>query len=259
MIPGVDIDYGLHTVQYNGRITSIRHYPISIDAEGLTEFAHSAEVEVYKRKLEPMLGRQTIVRVDRAEPSKNIVRGLRAWELLLERHVEHRGQVNLIQFLVPSRTELGVYQTYTDEIFELVDSINDHYGDVNWQPVQVLYENNYAQAIAGMYFYDVLFVNPLIDGMNLVSKEGPLVNKGDGVLLLSETAGSAEQLAEFALNVAPTDLEGTVRALHEALTMAPEERLRRASALKKMVEEEDISFWLESQFRDLMAITDGSR
>jgi trehalose 6-phosphate synthase len=206
-----------------------------------------------------MLGRQTIVRVDRAEPSKNIVRGLRAWELLLERHVEHRGQVNLIQFLVPSRTELGVYQTYTDEIFELVDSINDHYGDVNWQPVQVLYENNYAQAIAGMYFYDVLFVNPLIDGMNLVSKEGPLVNKGDGVLLLSETAGSAEQLAEFALNVAPTDLEGTVRALHEALTMAPEERLRRASALKKMVEEEDISFWLESQFRDLMAITDGSR
>jgi trehalose 6-phosphate synthase len=172
--------------------------------------------------------------------------------------VDYRGQVNLIQFLVPSRTELGVYQTYTDEIFELVDSINDHYGDVNWQPVQVLYENNYAQAIAGMLSYDVLFVNPLIDGMNLVSKEGPLVNKRDGVLVLSETAGSAEQLAEFSLNVAPTDLEGTVRALHAALTMPVDERRRRASALREMIQEEDISFWLESQFRDLMAITNGS-
>jgi trehalose 6-phosphate synthase len=255
MIPEVDIDYGHHTVRYNGRLTRVRHYPISVDSEGLTEFARSPEVEEFKRKLQPMLGAQTIVRVDRAEPSKNIVRGLRAWELLLERHLEHRGQVNLIQFLVPSRTELGVYQTYTDEIFELVDSINDHYGDVNWQPVQVLYENNYAQAIAGMYFYDVLFVNPLIDGMNLVSKEGPLVNKGDGVLLLSETAGSAEQLAEYSLNVAPTDLEGTVRGLHAALTMPIEERRRRASALRTMIAEEDISFWLESQFRDLIAIS----
>jgi trehalose 6-phosphate synthase len=255
----VDIDYGRHTIRYNGRMTRVRHYPISIDAEGLAEFARSPEVDGYKRKLEAMLGQQTIIRVDRAEPSKNIVRGLRAWELLLERHIEHRGNVNLIQFLVPSRTELGVYQTYTDEIFELVDSINDHYGDVNWQPVQVLYENNYAQAIAGMYFYDVLFVNPLIDGMNLVSKEGPLVNKGDGVLLLSETAGSAEQLAEFALNGAPTDLEGTVRALHEALTMPNDERRRRASALKKIIEEEDISHWLESQFRDLTSIGNGSR
>jgi trehalose 6-phosphate synthase len=259
MIPDVDIDYGGHTIRYNGRMTRVRHYPISIDSEGLAEFARSDEVEKYKKKLEPMLGRQTIIRVDRAEPSKNIVRGLRAWELLLERHIEHRGQVNLIQFLVPSRTELGVYQTYTDEIFELVDSINDHYGDVNWQPVQVLYENNYGQAIAGMYYYDVLFVNPLIDGMNLVSKEGPLVNKGDGVLLLSETAGSAEQLAEFSLNVAPTDLEGTVRALHAALTMEPGERRRRAAALKAMIEEEDISFWLESQFRDLMQISNAPR
>jgi trehalose 6-phosphate synthase len=258
MIPDVDIDYGGHTIRHNGRLTRVRSYPISIDSEGLAEFARSAEVEEHRRRLEPMLGEKTIIRVDRAEPSKNIVRGLRAWELLLERHPEYRGQVNLLQFLVPSRTELGVYQTYTDEIFELVDSINDHYGDVNWQPVQVFYENNYAQAIAGMSFYDVLFVNPLIDGMNLVSKEGPLVNERDGVLVLSETAGSAEQLGALSLNVAPTDLEGTVRALHAALSMPPDERRNRAEALKKMIDEEDISFWLESQFRDLVTISNGS-
>src|SRR5574341_159789 len=166
MLDEVDIDFGKRLVRYKGHTTRIRHYPISVDAPGLLEYARSPEVEAYKQRLRPLLGEKTIVRVDRSEPSKNIVRGLRAFELLLERHPEFRGKVNFLQFLVPSRSELGVYQTYTDEIFELVESINDHFGDVGWQPIHVLYENNYAQAIAGMYFYDILLVNPIIDGMN---------------------------------------------------------------------------------------------
>jgi trehalose 6-phosphate synthase len=109
-----------------------------------------------------------------------------------------------------------------------------------------------------MRLYDVLFVNPVIDGMNLVSKEGPLVNERDGVLVLSELAGSYEQLSEWALGVTPTDIEGTVRALHQALTMGPDERRQRAAALKRSVQEEDIVFWLERQFRDLMAVSRGS-
>jgi len=257
MLDGADIDFGRRLVRYNGHTTRVRHYPISIDAAGLLAYAESGEVQEYKERLQPLLGDRTIVRVDRSEPSKNIVRGLRAWELLLERYPEFRGKINFLQFLVPSRSELGVYQTYTDEIFELVESINDHFGDVAWQPIHVLYENNYAQAIAGMYLYDVLLVNPIIDGMNLVSKEGPLVNKGDGVLILSELAGSSEQLSDFSLNVSPTDLEGTVRALHQALTMPEEERRRRATALKQLIQEQDITHWLESQFQDLAAVSRG--
>lgn len=258
MLAGVDIDFGRCLVRYQGRTTRVRHYPISVDAAGLLEYAASSEVDLYKQRLLPFLGERTIVRVDRSEPSKNIVRGLRAWELLLERYPEFRGKVNFLQFLVPSRSELGVYQTYTDEIFELVESINDHFGDVNWQPIHVFYENNYAQAIAGMCLSDVLLVNPIIDGMNLVSKEGPLVNKGDGVLVLSELAGSFEQLSEFSLNVSPTDLEGTVRALHQALTMPDDERRRRAAALKHLVQEQDIIHWLESQLEDLVAVSRGA-
>jgi trehalose 6-phosphate synthase len=258
MLDGADIDYGKCLVHYRGRTVHVSNYPISVDAAGLLEFAASPEVEEYKNRLRPLMGEQTIMRVDRSEPSKNIVRGLRAWELLLERYAEFRGRVNFLQFLVPSRSELGVYQTYTDEIFELVDSINDHFGDVDWQPIHVFYENNYAQAIAGMYFYDVLLVNPVIDGMNLVSKEAPLVNKGDGVMILSELAGSYEQLSEYTLNISPTDLEGTVRALYRALTMDQEERERRAAALKRLVQEQDITRWLELQFRDLMALSRGA-
>src|SRR4029450_6209311 len=99
-------------------------------------------------------------------------------------------------------------------------------------PIRIFYEENYPQAIAGMTMYDVLLVNPIIDGMNLVSKEGPLVNEKDGVLILSELAGSFEQLSAHCIPIAPTDLEGTVRAMHEALYMPPEERRRRAAALK---------------------------
>ncbi len=257
MLTGALIDYQQHLVIYRGHTTHVRNYPISIDAAGLLEFAQSADVERYRRELQPILAEKTLVRVDRSEPSKNILRGLRSLELLIERFPDLRGKLTLLQFLVPSRSELGVYQTYTDEVFELVDSINDHFSDVGWQPIHVFYENNYAQAIAGMSLYDVLLVNPLIDGMNLVSKEGPLVNKGDGVLVLSELAGSCEQLGEYALTVCPTDLEGTVRALHEALLMPQDERRRRAAALKRLIQEEDICFWLERQLRDLMALSRG--
>ena len=111
------------------------------------------------------------------------------------------------------------------------------------------------QAIAGMSLYDVLLVNPIIDGMNLVSKEGPLVNERDGVLILSELAGSFEQLSPHCLPISPTDLEGTVRALHEALTMPAEERKRRSDRLKSQIRDEDITFWLERQFADLMALS----
>ncbi len=258
MLDDVGIDYGRRLVNYRNQTTRICHYPISIDAAGLLEYTQSPEVRQARERLIPLLGKQTIVRVDRSEPSKNIIRGLRAWELLLERYPEMRGKVNFLQFLVPSRSELGVYQTYTDEIFELVESINDHFGDVDWQPIRVFYEENYPQAIAGMSLYDVLLVNPIIDGMNLVSKEGPLVNQRNGVLILSELAGSYEQLAEYALPVAPTDLEGTVRQLHQALVMPLEERSRRAAALKRIIQEEDITFWLERQFRDLMELSHGA-
>jgi len=253
-----EVDYHACTVDFEGHRTHVRAYPISVDAEGLLEFSKSQEVRQSIDKLRPLLGEKTILRVDRSEPSKNIIRGLRAYELLLERYPEFRSGVNLLQLLVPSRSDLGVYQTYTDEIFELVDSINDHFGEMDWQPIRVLYEDDYPQAIAAMTLYDVLLVNPVIDGMNLVSKEGPLVNGSDGVLILSELAGAHEQLQEHVLAVSPTDLEGTVRALHQALTMPSDERHRRSQALRQIVMDEDIIRWLEHQLSDLTTLSRGA-
>ena len=123
-----EVDYRESSVRYKGRLTYVRPYPISIDAPSLLDYAESSEVTGYRERLRAHRAEKTIVRVDRAEPSKNILRGFRAFELLIQRHEEFRGRVKFLAFIVPSRTDIGVYQTYTDEIFELVEAINDEYG-----------------------------------------------------------------------------------------------------------------------------------
>jgi trehalose 6-phosphate synthase len=254
-LDGAQVDYRDSTVRYNGRITFVRPYPISIDAQSLMAFAGGEEVEGHRERLRARRGEKTIVRVDRAEPSKNILRGFRAFELLIQRHEEFRGRVKFLAFLVPSRTDIGIYQTYNDEILELVDAINDEYGMLGWQPIEVFFESNYPQAIAALMDADVTLVNPLIDGMNLVAKEFSLVSKVDGVLVLSEAAGSYDQLREFVLEVGPADIEGTVRALRQALKMGAAERARRSRGLRRLVQTEDVRVWLMQQFRDMQAVS----
>ena len=248
------VDYRDRTVTYNGRVTHIQAYPISIDVGEVQQLAASPRAAEYETKLTPFLGKQTIVRVDRAEPSKNIVRGFTAYETLLERHPELRGNVRFLAFLVPSRTHIRQYQRYLEEIDASIKRVNNRFGTDEWTPVQVFYENNYIQAIAGMRLYDVLLVNSVIDGMNLVAKEGPVVNRKDGVLILSEAAGAYEQLRVGALPVAPADIEGTTRALYEALTMSAEERKRRADLMVDCITREDITDWLYRQLSDISAL-----
>ena len=253
-IDEAEVDYDRQTVQIDKHIVQVRAYPISIDVAGLKNMVSSAKLQEYEQKLRQLCGEQTIVRVDRAEPSKNIVRGFKAFDKLLERYPQFRGKVRFIAFLVPTRTHLRPYQRYMQEVTQLIEAINSKYGTEDWYPIDFFYENNYVQAIAGMRLYDVLLVNAVIDGMNLVSKEGPTVNNRDGVLILSETAGAHEQLGQDALTVAPTDLEGTTQALYTALTMPADERKKRAAALKKSIEEEDITNWLYHLLEDAVSL-----
>ncbi len=253
-VKDAEVDFQREEIHLNGRTVRVRAYPISIDYHGLRKLLTLPALGEYEAKLRPLYGEQTIVRVDRAEPSKNILRGFRAFDTLLERHPEFRGRLKFVAFLVPTRTHLRQYQRYNEEVFQLIEAINRKYATGDWHPIDYFFENNYLQAIAGMRMYDVLMVNAVIDGMNLVAKEGPTANDFDGVLILSETVGACEQLGEHALTVAPTDIEGTVRALYTALTMPPEERKRRAVALKSSVEREDITNWLWRMLDDITSL-----
>ncbi len=249
-----EVDYNARTVRYRGRETLTRAYPISINVDEVRSIATSPRAAEYEQRLRPVLGKKTIVRVDRAEPSKNIIRGFSAYETLLERHSDLHGNVQFLAFLVPSRTHIRQYQRYLDEIDQAVTLINRRFGSEEWEPVKVFYENNYIQAIAAMRHYDVLLVNSVIDGMNLVSKEGPVVNERNGVLILSEAAGAHERLKVGALPVAPADVEGTTQALHRALSMSDDERAARNKAMVDVIEREDITHWLWTQLQDVSAL-----
>ncbi len=253
-LPDCRIDYQDRIVYHKGRRTHVRAYPISINVSDIRRIANSPRALDYESKIRPLCNETTLVRVDRAEPSKNVVRGFRAFELLLSRYPELRGRVNFLAFLVPSRTHIRQYQRYLDEIKHIVDEINSTFGNDEWQPVTVFLENNYTQAVAGMKLYDVMLVNSLIDGMNLVAKEGPVVNAKSGVLILSQTTGSHHQLRTGALSVSPSDIEGTMQAMYQAITMTPEEREERARELVRVVEEQDINNWIYCQLEDIRSL-----
>ena len=258
-LPGAHIDPGGERIRYEGRWTRLRADPIALDVAGLRRQAASPEVAAYRRQLAAPKGVATILRVDRLDPVKNLLTGFQAYELLLQREPSLQGSVRFLTFLVPTRPAIPEYQHYAKEVFTLVDHINRRYGSQAWRPIEVFYENNHAQALAGMSLYDVLLVNSLADGMNLVSKEGPIVNRRQGALVLSTRAGSYHELKEGAIAIEPEDVEGTADALHRALVLPAAERRRRARLLRTAASARDLESWLRGQLEDLAIVALESR
>ncbi len=254
-LPRAHVSFKKGSIWYRNRTTLVRDFPISIDVQALTQLAASDEVAQHRAQLlEQAGGCQLVVRVDRTEPSKNIVRGFKAFGEMLELYPEQRGKVKFFALLVPSRLEVDEYHDYHDELTAAAGWINAMYGTSEWEPVRILSGENYPRAIAALQLYDVLLVNSIADGMNLVAKEGPLVNQRDGVVVLSERTGARQQLEPGALVISPCDIYATAGALHRALSMSPSERRTRAERLRQIVIENDINEWFLSQLRMLRSI-----
>jgi trehalose 6-phosphate synthase len=186
-----------------------------------------------------------VVRVDRVDPSKNIVRGFEAFALLLERHPELRGRVGFLALLAPSREDIPEYAEYAAAIRRAAEGI---------EGVELDIADDFARSLAGYKQFDVLFVNPVFDGLNLVAKEAFLLNERDGALVLSQNAGAHEEVGEWAVTVDPFDISGQADALYEALTLPAEERRRRAEAIRAHVRAHDIHEWIAAQLGDLDAV-----
>ncbi|UXY28335.1 alpha,alpha-trehalose-phosphate synthase (UDP-forming) [Streptomyces sp. HUAS TT20] len=213
--------------------TRIGVHGLGADADFLRKRAHEADVAERMTALRAEIGegRRTIVRVDRTELSKNIVRGLLAYRQLLDDHPEWRERVVHVAFAYPSRQDLAVYRDYTAEVRRLAEEINSRYGTPGWTPVEMHVKDDFARSLAAYRLADVALVNPIRDGMNLVAKEIPVVSDAGCVLVLSREAGAYEELGEDAIAVNPYDIVGTAGALHQALTMPPEERAERTKRL----------------------------
>jgi trehalose 6-phosphate synthase len=215
------------------RKTLIGVHGLGADAEFLHARSHQADVEERMAALREEIGegRRTIVRVDRTELSKNIVRGLLAYRQLLDDHPELLEKVVHVAFAYPSRQDLAVYRDYTAEVQRLADEINAQYGTPGWTPIVLHVKDDFARSLAAYRLADVALVNPIRDGMNLVAKEVPVVSDEGCALVLSREAGAFQELGKDAITVNPYDVIGTATALYKALTMPTEERAERTKRL----------------------------
>ena len=252
-LPDVEVTHRSGVVTYRDHVTHVRAYPTSIDMEDARNVSNSPEVTRHEQHLLSLYGqnnRKIIVRVDRKDPSKNIPAGFRAFSKLLEQRPDLLGKVVFLAFLSTPDANLPDYERCHEEIDHEVQTVNQRFGRSNWRPVTVFYQHSHHHAVAGLRLYDVLLVNSLMEGMNLVAKEGPVVNTRDGVTVLSETVGACHQLREGVLSVDPTDEEGTAAAMHAALIMPKKERKHRISIMNASVEQDNSAHWFINQIRD---------
>jgi trehalose 6-phosphate synthase len=249
----VDVDYERGAVIHDGRETWVRAYPLGIDAKRLERAAESEEVAGYEEELLRRRRDCLIIRVDRADLSKNVLRGFTAFDVFLQEHPEFRERVTFIAHLQPSRQDVPEYAEYLERIEALVAVVNHRHGTTDWMPIDLRIYENFPEAVARYKHFDLLMVNSIFDGMNLVAKEAPAVNTRDGVVMLSENTGSHEELGDCTLSVNPFDIQEQADTIFRALTMDPEERRLRARRLREIVRGRDPGVWITEQIDDIAA------
>jgi trehalose 6-phosphate synthase len=246
-----EVDWRNHVVGCGGRETLVSAHPISVDPTEFDELKESEAVLEEERQLVETRPEFLVLRVDRTDPSKNVVRGFRAFGVFLDYHPELHGRVQLLALLDPSRQDIPEYSEYLGAIQRESRAVNDRFQFEGWVPIRVEIADNFPQSVAAYKQFDVLLVNAVFDGLNLVAKEAPLVNGRDGVLVLSENAGVHEEIGEWAVTINPFDIYGQAQAIHEALQLPEEERRRRAEAIREHVRLHPVEAWIDAQLADL--------
>jgi trehalose 6-phosphate synthase len=249
---GAQVDRVTRTVRHAGHTTTVGVHALGVDAPQLRARAAADDVQAHVAALTAVAGaRKLIVRIDRTELSKNIVRGLAAYRELLITQPQWRGRVVHLAFAYPSRHDLPEYREYTASVQRMAREIVDEFGTEDWDPLVLQVNDDYPRSLAAYRLADVLLVNPVRDGMNLVAKEAPLLSERDCAVVLSREAGAAAELAEGALLVNPYDVSATAQALHEALSMTAAERSRRAALLAHASASCPPDQWLAAQLNAL--------
>ena len=259
----LDVDMEAGVVHLSDRDVWVRAYPLPIDYEATRSTAARDRVTEFEEKLLKRRREFSILRVDRADLSKNVLRGFTGFDIFLEQHPEFSERITFTAQLMPSRTDVPEYAEYLERIEALVAVVNHRHGTPDWMPIHLKLRDDLEEAMSNYKHYDVMMVNAMFDGMNLVAKEGPLVNERDGVSILSENTGAHEELGEFSLSVNPFDVQELADAIYTALTMSGDERARRAKGLKEIVTSRDPGDWIDDQIADIrtkargMAATSG--
>ena len=251
---GADVDRERGLVRHEGIDTWVREYPIPIDPRDLRERAAGEAARKWAERFRAEASGPLVVRADRSEPSKNVIRGFEAFGTLLDRRPDLAETARFVACLYPSRQSMPEYRRYSEQIDATVAEINARHPGA----IDLYMKDDFDRTLGAYLVYDVLLVNPIMDGMNLVAKEGACLNESDGVLVLSRGAGSFEELGEQAVAIEDQmDVEATAAALERALDMAPQERKERAEKLRALSMARKPEDWIDAQLEDLEAIQGG--
>ncbi|MGX7679349.1 alpha,alpha-trehalose-phosphate synthase (UDP-forming) [Jatrophihabitans sp. DSM 45814] len=240
---------GIVTAQ-DGRQVSIQVFPLGVDVEAMQDRSRQRDAEARMRTLQKIVGdRKVITRVDRTELSKNILRGLMAYREFLRANPAWHNRVIHLAFAYPSRHDLADYRAYTAEVKRLADEIDDEFGTDEWTPLKLEVQEDYPGSLAAMRMADVLLVNPIRDGMNLVVKEGCVLSERNGIAVLSRQAGAVDELGDDAVLINPFDVTGTAAALRIALEMPEVEKELRSARLRQSSAGVSPPEWFRAQIR----------
>ena len=249
------VDRAQGKVEHDGRVTWVREYPIPVDPKDLIERAAGKAAGKWAERFSSRTEGPLIVRADRTEPSKNIIRGFEAFGMLLDRRPDLAASAHFVACVYPSRQSMPEYQKYAEDIKAAARAVNERHPD----SIDLFMEDDFDRTLGALTVYDVLLVNPLMDGMNLVSKEGPVLNNRDGILVLSKGAGSFEEMGDCSVSIDdPRDIRATADALEKAIDMPPAEKAERSKELRRSAQRKQPEDWIEAQLTDLEAIRDGN-
>jgi trehalose 6-phosphate synthase len=251
---GLRVDPERGRIWHRGRVSWTRCYPVVVDVPSLTGRLAAPEVCWWAVGTAPAEGTVRIVRVDRLDPAKNALRGFEAYALLLRRRPALAGIVQFLACLVPSRERMPEYRHYASRVRRVIEEVNlRHPGAIT-----VYYGEDQDRALGVLNGYDVLLVNSVADGMNLVAQEGAVANSRDGAVVLSRETGSADLLSGAVILTRPRDVVATADALEAALALSPAERRERANRMRAAVSRGDAAQWLNRQIADALAVSRGS-
>ncbi|MEL7671916.1 trehalose-6-phosphate synthase [Methanobacterium sp.] len=250
-----DVNFKNNIVHYDGREIFVRNYPISVDVKKLTEFAKSEEVLKQEQYVKKIKGNNFLIyRTERMDPSKNIIRGFKAYDLFFQNHPEFKGKVIFFITGVASRENVKEYRDYKMNVNSIINEINGKYSKDGWKPIVSHFKAEYSLVTAAFKNYDCLLINSINDGMNIVPKEGSIVNENNGVLIISETTGAYDELKENAININALDITETADAIYKAVTMKHDQRKKRLNGLKNVICHYDVYKWMGEQFNDIQKL-----
>jgi trehalose 6-phosphate synthase len=247
------VDFADGIVEVDRRQVRVRVNPISVDPLEFDDLRESPAVLEAERAIVARRPEKLVLRVDRTDPSKNVVRGFHAFETYLTKHPEMHGRIGMLALLDPSRQDIPEYAEYLGAIQRAARAVNDRFGRNGWEPIDLQIRDDFAQTVAAYKQFDVLLVNAIFDGLNLVAKEATLVNEQSGVVVLSDNTGAYEELGAWVLGVNPFDVEDQADAIASALELPADERAARLEAIRGFVREHDLAAWLERETAALEA------